>query len=103
MQIRRYKESDFGGMQSLWEEAFPNDSPWNRAENAVPAKLAFQPDLLLVAVDESEVIGSVMAGYDGHRAGYIQLQFASRTGAAELEPLWYGKPKRRCMRSAVVR
>src|SRR5690606_22403502 len=39
----------------------------NRAESAVPAKLAFQPDLLFVAVDGGSVIGSVMAGYDGHR------------------------------------
>jgi ribosomal protein S18 acetylase RimI-like enzyme len=67
MEIRRYEASDFEGMEVLWDEAFPNDPPWNRAENAVPAKLAFQPDLLLVAVDGSEVIGSVMAGYDGHR------------------------------------
>ena len=67
MEIRRYEASDFEGVEALWEEAFPNDPPWNRAENAVPAKLAFQPDLLLVAVDGSEVVGSVMAGYDGHR------------------------------------
>lgn len=67
MEIRRYNESDFDGVQSLWEEAFPNDPPWNRAEKAVPAKLAFQPDLLLVGVEDGAVIGSVMAGYDGHR------------------------------------
>lgn len=67
MDIRRYEASDFGGLEALWEEAFPNDPPWNRAERAVPAKLAFQPDLLLVAVEDGEVVGSVMAGYDGHR------------------------------------
>ncbi|MBB6424690.1 GNAT family acetyltransferase [Sphingopyxis sp. JAI128] len=67
MEIRRYRPTDFDGVQSLWEEAFPNDPPWNRAEIAVPAKLAFQPDLLFVAIDGGGVIGSVMAGYDGHR------------------------------------
>lgn len=67
MAIRRYRPSDFDGVQSLWEEAFPNDPPWNRAEAAIPAKLAFQPDLLFVAVEGGAVIGSVMAGYDGHR------------------------------------
>ena len=67
MEIRRYQATDFDGVQSLWEEAFPNDPPWNRAEAAIPAKLAFQPDLLFVAIDGGAVIGSVMAGYDGHR------------------------------------
>ncbi len=67
MEIRRYRPSDFDGVQSLWEEAFPNDPPWNRAGTAIPAKLAFQPDLLFVAIEGSGVIGSIMAGYDGHR------------------------------------
>ncbi len=67
MEIRRYRASDFDGVKSLWDEAFPGDPPWNRAEAAIPAKLAFQPDLFLVAAEDSQVIGSVMAGYDGHR------------------------------------
>ena len=67
IEIRRYEASDFDRIEALWNEAFPNDAPWNRAENAVPAKLAFQPDLLLVAVDGHQAIGSIMAGYDGHR------------------------------------
>jgi len=67
MDIRRYHACDFEGVESLWEESFPNDPPWNRAEKAVPDKMAFQPDLLFVAVEDGEIIGSVMAGYDGHR------------------------------------
>jgi ribosomal protein S18 acetylase RimI-like enzyme len=67
MEIRRYTASDFDGVKSLWEEAFPNDPPWNRADVAIPAKLAFQPELFFVALDGDAVIGSVMAGYDGHR------------------------------------
>jgi ribosomal protein S18 acetylase RimI-like enzyme len=67
MKIRRYEASDFNGVKALWEEAFPNDPPWNRAEVAIPAKIAFQPDLLLLAVEDDRVIGSIMAGYDGHR------------------------------------
>ena len=67
MEIRRYEDGDFHGLDTLWTEAFPNDPLWNRARHAVPAKLAFQPDLLFVAVDGADVLGSVMAGYDGHR------------------------------------
>src|SRR5262249_57512324 len=44
-----------------------NDPPWNAAELAIAAKLKIQPDLFLVAIDQGLVVGSIMAGYDGHR------------------------------------
>lgn len=65
--IRVYRESDFAGVRALWQQAFPDDPPWNRAEEAVPAKLAIQPELFLVATDDDNVVGTIMAGYDGHR------------------------------------
>ncbi|WP_258319763.1 GNAT family acetyltransferase [Qipengyuania flava] len=67
MEIRTYRETDFDGVDALWKEAFPDDPPWNRAENAIAAKVSFQPELLFVAVDQDAIVGSVMAGYDGHR------------------------------------
>lgn len=67
MRIVIYQDTHFQGLDALWREAFPDDPPRNRAEFAVPAKLAEQPDLLFVAVDSGGVIGSIMAGYDGHR------------------------------------
>ena len=65
--IESYRDEHFDGVRSLWEEAFPNDPPRNRAEVAIAAKLAVQPELLLVAVDDGLVVGTTMAGYDGHR------------------------------------
>ena len=44
--------------------------PQNDPEKDIRAKTEFQPDLFLVAVSNSHVVGSVMAGYDGHR-GWI--------------------------------
>ena len=67
MEIVTYAERHFEGVKALWEEAFPDDSPWNRAEVAIPAKLKAQPELLLLALEGETVAGSVMAGYDGHR------------------------------------
>jgi len=66
-QIVAYCPEHFVGVKTLWEEAFPDDPPWNVAEIAIPAKLAVQPDLFLVALDGGQVVGSIMAGYDGHR------------------------------------
>ena len=65
--IEVYRSEHFDGVKALWEEAFPNDPPRNRAEAAIPAKLAVQPELLLVALANGAVVGTVMAGYDGHR------------------------------------
>jgi ribosomal protein S18 acetylase RimI-like enzyme len=65
--IAPYGSEHFEGVKTLWQEAFPDDPPWNKAEVAIPAKLAVQRELFLVALDGALVIGSIMAGYDGHR------------------------------------
>lgn len=70
MFIENYRADHFAGVDALWREVFPDDPPWNRAAVAIPAKLAVQPELLLVAVIDSRVVGTVMGGYDGHR-GWI--------------------------------
>lgn len=68
--ISEYRDEHFAGVEALWQEAFPNDTPWNKDSAAIPEKKRFQPDLMLVALEGPVVIGSVMAGYEGHR-GWI--------------------------------
>jgi ribosomal protein S18 acetylase RimI-like enzyme len=68
--ILEYKNEHFAGVEALWQEAFPNDAPWNKASTAIAEKMRFQPDLMLVALEGPVVVGSVMAGYEGHR-GWI--------------------------------
>jgi len=71
--IAPYGSEYFEGVKTLWQEAFPDDPPWNKAEVAVPAKFAVQPELFLVALDGDVAIGSIMAGYDGHRGWLYAL------------------------------
>jgi ribosomal protein S18 acetylase RimI-like enzyme len=68
--VSEYRDEHFVGVEALWQEAFPNDSPWNKASIAIAEKMRFQPDLMLVALEGPLVLGSVMAGYEGHR-GWI--------------------------------
>lgn len=75
--IAPYRPDQLAGVDALWREAFPDDPPRNRAEISIPAKLAVQPELLLVATDDGEVVGSVMAGYDGHRGWIYSLAVRS--------------------------
>lgn len=67
IQIVTYQEKHFAGVEALWEEVFPADPTWNRAAVAIPEKLEVQPELFVVAEAAGAVIGTAMAGYDGHR------------------------------------
>jgi len=67
LEISTYRAEQFDGVRGLWEEAFPNDPPWNKAELAIPEKLKVQPELFIVAQQSGSVVGTAMAGYDGHR------------------------------------
>jgi ribosomal protein S18 acetylase RimI-like enzyme len=84
--ILTYSDTHFDGVDALWREAFPDDASWNVAKISIPEKLKLQPDLLLVAVEDGLVVGSVMAGYDGHR-GWISrvavLKSRQRRGIGE--------------------
>lgn len=65
--ITSYTSRHFDGVDALWRRVFPNDPPRNRAAAAIPAKLALEDNLFIIAEDGDAVVGTVMAGYDGHR------------------------------------
>ena len=67
MQIRPCSERDRPGVIALWEKVFPDDPPHNAPAKVFDAKLAMHDDMLFVAADAGAVIGTAMAGYDGHR------------------------------------
>jgi ribosomal protein S18 acetylase RimI-like enzyme len=67
IEIRPYLESDKAAVLGLWREVFPESSPWNDPEKDIQRKLGEQRELFLVAVCGSELVGTAMAGYDGHR------------------------------------
>ena len=67
LKIKPYSEKDEQGVVALWHEAFPDNSPWNVPENDIKRKLNVQRELFLVAEIKEEIIGTAMAGFDGHR------------------------------------
>ena len=52
---------------ALWKAAFGYDAPHNAPGLVIDKKLAVQDDLFFVALIEGRVVGTIMAGYDGHR------------------------------------
>ncbi|HEY0711136.1 MAG TPA: GNAT family acetyltransferase [Polyangia bacterium] len=65
--IRPYHSGDRTGLETLWTAAFPEDPPWNAPSELIARKLTVQPELLLVAARRGQVVGAVMAGFDGVR------------------------------------
>jgi ribosomal protein S18 acetylase RimI-like enzyme len=55
---------------ALWKSVLGYDAPHNEPGLAIDKKIAVRDELLFVATAEARVIGTVMAGYDGHR-GWI--------------------------------
>jgi ribosomal protein S18 acetylase RimI-like enzyme len=69
MPIRPFEAADEDAVVALWESC-GLVRPWNDPRRDIARKLAVQPELFLVAVDGETIVGTVMAGYDGHR-GWI--------------------------------
>ena len=67
--IRPYQLSDESATIALWDQCNLL-RPCNNPHRDIQRKLSFQPDLFLLAILGGQVVGSVMAGYEGHR-GWI--------------------------------
>ncbi len=49
------------------------EAPHNDPAVSIRLKTAYDPELFLVAVDGSSLVGTVMGGYDGHRGWIYSL------------------------------
>jgi GNAT superfamily N-acetyltransferase len=62
---------------ALWRDAFGYLTPHNEPGLVIDKKTGFD-DRLFVAVDDEHVVGTVMAGYDGHRGWIYALAVLPR-------------------------
>ncbi|NQV45823.1 MAG: GNAT family acetyltransferase [Rhodospirillales bacterium] len=71
--LRLYIPHDQDAVIQLWHDCGLS-VPWNDPGKDIDRKLTVQPDLFLVALsDEEKIIGSIMAGFDGHRGSVNYL------------------------------
>ena len=79
--MRAFAPDDEDAVVQLWHEVGLT-RPWNDPRADIRRKLTVQPELFLVAVDEPVdgtahvIVGTVMAGYDGHRGWLYYLASA---------------------------
>jgi ribosomal protein S18 acetylase RimI-like enzyme len=79
MPIRPFHPADEAAVVALWDRCGLT-RPWNDPRTDIRRKLAVRPDLFLVAELDGAVVGTVMAGYDGHRGwvNYLGVDPACR-------------------------
>ena len=84
--VRAYRDEDRAAVVEVWRSAGLVRS-WNDPHKDLERKLAADPEGLLVAVEDGVVVGTVMAGYEGHR-GWIQylgvLPHRQRSGVGRI-------------------
>lgn len=61
---------------TLWQTVFGYQSAHNQPAVAIDKKLAVADGLFFVALDGEQVIGTIMAGYDGHRGWLYSVAVA---------------------------
>ena len=58
---------------ALWHTAFGYEAAHNAPGLVIDKKIALDDGLFFVALDDQTVVGTVMAGYDGHRGWIYSL------------------------------
>jgi len=67
LEIRSYQDSDKDAVVKLWEIVFPGAPAHNPPAKDIKRKLGIQRELFIVALHDSKLVGTAMAGFDGHR------------------------------------
>jgi ribosomal protein S18 acetylase RimI-like enzyme len=79
LSIREFQEGDRGDVISLWTGC-GLVVPWNNPGEDIDRKLKVDPELFLVGTDDSEIVATVMGGYEGHRGwiNYLAVSTSKR-------------------------
>jgi len=73
LEIRTFVAADEAAVTALWDLTFPDDPPRNAPDNVISRKMTTQSELFFVAVFGRQIVGTVLAGYDGCRGWIYHL------------------------------
>jgi ribosomal protein S18 acetylase RimI-like enzyme len=79
MEIRPFEDTDEEAVVALWERCGLL-RPWNDPHKDIARKRLLQRELFLVGFEGGAIVGTLMAGYDGHRGwiNYLAVDPARR-------------------------
>jgi ribosomal protein S18 acetylase RimI-like enzyme len=75
MEIRPYQHGDEAAVVQLWRDG-NLVALHNNPHKDIRRKMAVQPELFLVGLEDGCIVASIMAGYDGHRGWLNYLAVA---------------------------
>lgn len=67
VEIRAYRDEDLPEVVELWRAVFPDAPRRNEPALDIARKLDVQREFFVVATAGNRIVGTAMAGYDGHR------------------------------------
>jgi ribosomal protein S18 acetylase RimI-like enzyme len=70
--VRAFRDADEPAVTRLWNEVFRDPQARNAPPRVIAQKRRVQPELFLVAERAGELVGTTLAGDDGHR-GWLHL------------------------------
>ena len=81
LEIRSFRAGDEAAVIALWR-ACDLVRPWNDPRKDIRRKLRVNPEWFLVAQQDGRIVGTVMAGYEGHRGwiNYLAVEPALQRG-----------------------
>ncbi|HVZ64889.1 MAG TPA: GNAT family acetyltransferase [Lacunisphaera sp.] len=79
--VRAFRPKDEAAVVALWA-ACGLTRPWNDPHKDIARKVKVNPELFLVAEAGGRIVGTVMAGYEGHRGwiNYLAVDTPRRRG-----------------------
>ena len=78
LRVRPYSEADESSVVALWAQAFAGDPARNEPRAVIDRKLRVQRELFLVGEFQDDVVGAVIAGFDGYRGWVYHLAVQPR-------------------------
>lgn len=78
MEIRNYVSADQEQVVDLWNDVFPYSTGHNDPAIAINRKVRTDDGLFFVATEERSVVGTAIAGYDGHRGWLYSVAVSNR-------------------------
>jgi ribosomal protein S18 acetylase RimI-like enzyme len=96
VRIRPFADADETAVVALWHAA-GLVRPWNDPHRDIARKKQVQRDLFLVADDGGAVVGTAMAGYDGHRGWVYYVAVAPERQGSGLGALLMAEAEARLL------
>ena len=73
IKIREYNDKDKNEVISIWKNIFNYIKPHNNPDLIINMKTSHNDNLFFVAEENKKIVGTIIAGFDGHRGWLYSL------------------------------